>query len=209
VGYKYNSSKVLCFVATKNSRSTTPGEPYRARFLDDHDNLINRPVDRPQVVSTYFTRWNGIDKHNQARQFELRLEKAWFHLVTMIIGICITDAWKGFRYAFRCHKQDEEITICEFADQLAFELLHNNFDNGGSAATKTLNVLSPLRSPARRSPRLLKLSQKFDVAVLNGNLVVEILEATVSPLASTNQVNSFQKGTSRCIMDATDGAAQA
>jgi hypothetical protein len=96
-----------------------------------------------------------------------------------------TDAWKGFRYAFRRHKQDEEITIREFADRLAFELLHNNFDNGGSAATKTLNVLSPLRSPARRSPRLLKLSQKCDEAVLNGNFVVEISEATVSPLAST------------------------
>ena len=67
VGYKYNSSKVLCFVATKNAGSTTPGEPYQARFLDDHDNLINRPVDQPQVISTYFMRSNAIDKHNQAR----------------------------------------------------------------------------------------------------------------------------------------------
>jgi len=66
VGYKYNSSKVLCFVATKNAGSTTAGEPYRARFLDDHDILISRPVDRPELISTYFPRSNGIDKHNQA-----------------------------------------------------------------------------------------------------------------------------------------------
>jgi hypothetical protein len=32
IGYKYNSSKVLCFVATKNAGSTMLGEPYRARF---------------------------------------------------------------------------------------------------------------------------------------------------------------------------------
>jgi hypothetical protein len=37
-GYKYNSSKVLCFVATKKAGSTIAGDPYRARFLDDHDN---------------------------------------------------------------------------------------------------------------------------------------------------------------------------
>jgi len=29
MGYKYNSSKVLCFVATKNAGSTVPGNPYR------------------------------------------------------------------------------------------------------------------------------------------------------------------------------------
>jgi hypothetical protein len=28
IGYKYNSSKVLCFVATKNAGSTVLGEPY-------------------------------------------------------------------------------------------------------------------------------------------------------------------------------------
>jgi predicted GTPase len=32
VGYKYNSSKVLCFVATKNVGSTIAGDPYRACF---------------------------------------------------------------------------------------------------------------------------------------------------------------------------------
>jgi hypothetical protein len=45
VGYKYNSSKVLCFVATKNAGSTLPGEPYRAQFIDDFQNLMSRPVD--------------------------------------------------------------------------------------------------------------------------------------------------------------------
>jgi len=105
VGYKYNSSKVLCFIATKNASLTMPGDFYRALFLDDHDNLSSWPVDHPELISTYFQCSNGIDKHNQARQLELRLEKhwrthnAWFCLVTTIIGVCISDAWKGFRYA--------------------------------------------------------------------------------------------------------------
>ncbi len=88
VGYKYNSSKVLCFVAKKNAGSTLTGEPNQARFIDDFQNLLSRPVDRPELVSKYFLRSNGIDKHNQAHQFELKLEKhwrtqnVWFQLVT-------------------------------------------------------------------------------------------------------------------------------
>jgi len=178
VGYKYNSSKVLCFVATKNAGSTTPGDPYRARFLDDHDNLISRPVDRPELISKYFQRSNGIDKHNQARQFELRLEKhwrtqnAWFRLMTTKIGICVTDAWKGFRYAFQNRKNDEEITIREFADRLAFELINNNF--GCGASDNKIQVLSPLTSPQRRSPRLMRLNKRQVDATIEGNLVLEI-----------------------------------
>jgi hypothetical protein len=107
IGYKYNSSKVFCIVATKNAGSTIAGDPYRACFLDDHDNLASRPVDHPELISKYFQRSNGIDKHNQAWQLELHLKKhwrtqnVWFHLVTSVSGICLTDAWKGYKYAFR------------------------------------------------------------------------------------------------------------
>jgi hypothetical protein len=191
VGYKYNSSKVLCFVATKNAGSTLPGEPYRARFIDDFQNLLSRPVDRPQIISKYFLRSNGIDKHNQACQFELRLEKhwrtqnAWFRLVTTMIGICVTDCWKGYKYAFRGSKNDEEISIRDFADRLAYELLHNNFTASESAAAK---ILSPLLSPARRSPRMLQKHQDAatsSIGVSKGNLVVAITQATVSPLTKS------------------------
>jgi hypothetical protein len=179
VGYKYNSSKVLCFVATKNAGSTIAGDPYRARFLDDHDNLVSRPVDRPELISKYFQRSNGIDKHNQAWQFELRLEKhwrtqnAWFCLVTSVIGICVTDAWKGYKYAFR-NTRKEEMTIRDFADQLAYELIHNNFHSDKSI--NSVKILSPLlQSPRRQSPRFVRKE----------NLVVAVTEATVSPLTKS------------------------
>jgi hypothetical protein len=54
----------LCFVATKNSGSTLPREPYQARFIDDFQSLLSRPVDQPEIISAYFNRSNGIDKHN-------------------------------------------------------------------------------------------------------------------------------------------------
>jgi hypothetical protein len=213
VGYKYNSSKVLCFVATKNAGPTTPGDPYRVHFLDGHDNLISWPVDHPELISTYFQRSNGIDKHNQARQFELRLEKhwrmhnAWFPLMTTIIGICITDAWEGFRYAFQNQKNDEEITIHEFADRLAYELINKNFECG--ASDNKLKVLSPLSSPQRRTPRLMRLNKRQIDGTIEGNLVVEISEASVSPLTSTKPSQLLPKNTGRGNMDATVGAAQA
>jgi hypothetical protein len=147
VGYKYNSSKVLCFVETKNEGLTVAGDPYRARFLDDPDNLISRPVNCPELISKHFQWSNGIDKHNQAHQFELYLEKYWrtqnaeFHLATSVIGIYVTYAWKGYRYAFH-GKSEEDITIQDFADRLAYELIHNNLQSYKSI--NTVKILSPL-----------------------------------------------------------------
>jgi hypothetical protein len=111
IGYKYNSTKVLTFIATTESGSTVPGTPYRARFVDDFDNLLSRPVQRPQVISTYFSRSNAVDKHNQARQSELKLEKhwktqnVWFRLACTMIGITTTDAWKAYKYANNSAKE--------------------------------------------------------------------------------------------------------
>jgi hypothetical protein len=46
-----------------------------------------------------------------------------------MIGICVTDAWKAYRYAFQKQKKCEELTIKDFADRLAYELINNTFDN--------------------------------------------------------------------------------
>ena len=154
-------------------------------------------MDRPELISTYFLRSNGIDKHNQARQFKLRLEKhwrthnAWFRLATTLIGICVTDAWKAYRYAFQKQKNCEELPIKDFADRLAYELINNTFDNNnGNNATQM--VLSPLMSP-RRSPRLLKSNQTREEAPIKTNLEIHISDTTVSPLTShhTKSTNIF------------------
>jgi hypothetical protein len=141
------------------------------------ENLLSRPVDLPELISKYFLRPNGIDKHNQAQQFEMRLEKhwrtqnAWFHLITTIIRICVTDAWKGYRYAFKERKSEEELPVHDFADRLANKLLHNNF--AMDKESNTAKSLLPLKLP-RRSPRLIdKTHGRGLVTDLNHNVVVE------------------------------------
>jgi hypothetical protein len=149
IGYKYNSRKVLCFVASENAGNTLAGEPYRARFKDNNSNLVSRPVDRPHLISTYFLRSNAVDKHNHVRQFELRLEKhwltmnCWFRIFSTILGITVADSWKAYCYGMK----NKTTTICEFADMLAFELMHNSF---GKEYQEERELVSPLR----RSPRL-------------------------------------------------------
>jgi hypothetical protein len=166
IGYKNNPSKVLCFIATKNAGSALPGEPYQAQFADDFENLLSWPVNCPEIISTYFKKSNGVDKHNKAHQFELRLKKhwgtqnAWFRLVAIIIVICVTDAWKGYRYAFRRSKKDEELPVRDFADRLAYKMIHNSFPKEDSSAVA--KELSPLmKSPLRKSPRCHELAVRF------------------------------------------------
>jgi len=76
IGYKYNNKKVLTFILSKGADSTLEGEPYEARFPDRFGNVCIRHVARPQVVSNYFKYCNVVDLHNQARQFDLALEKS-------------------------------------------------------------------------------------------------------------------------------------
>jgi hypothetical protein len=131
----------------KNGGSTITGDPYRVRFLDDHDNLVSRPVDCLELFSNSFQRSNGFNKHNQAWQLELCLEKhwrtqnAWFWLVTSVIGICITDEQEKYKYAFHS-KSEEGISIRDFVDLLAYELIHNNVHSDQSI--NTVKILSPL-----------------------------------------------------------------
>ena len=75
IGYKYNRKKVLTFVMTKGAGTTASGRPYEARFPDKYGNVCVRHVMRPDVIANYFRFSNVVDVHNQARQYELALEK--------------------------------------------------------------------------------------------------------------------------------------
>ena len=127
IGYKYNKKKTLVFLMTKGAGSTEKGEPYEARFPDKFGNLCVRYVARPQVISLYFKYSNVVDVHNQSRQADLSLEKKWvtedcyFRIYTTILGMILTDTWKLFRD--RHHRGFRKVTIIEFADILAKELI--------------------------------------------------------------------------------------
>jgi hypothetical protein len=199
IGYKYNSRKVLNFVATKNAGPTTPGTPYRARFVDDYENLRSRPVVRPAILSSYFMNCNAVDKHNQARQAELKLEKywkthnVWFRLVTTIIGVVVTDAWKGYKYAFKGSKRERETSLKDFADQLAFELCTNIFskttDNEMPQEISPLVAQAVADKPSVEGPALRRGLEIFppveNVIIETDNFGVGVPFLT-SPLTSTD-----------------------
>jgi Transposase IS4 len=131
IGYKYNSRKVIVFLSTKNIAVTTCGKPYRARWRDTNHHGRHRDVKRPSIVSFFFLHSNSIDRHNHARQFELRLEKFWvtangyFRIFTTIAGINATDAWKAYRYQLPVNHADKTMTILKFCDIMTKEMLEN------------------------------------------------------------------------------------
>jgi len=124
IRYKYNKKKVLTFVMSKGAGKSTDGEPYEARFPDKYGNVCVRLVRRPAILANYFKYSNYVDMHNQARQFDLALEKKWithnayFRLYTTMVGMTVTDTWKILK------KQDSShSSITEFADILAQDML--------------------------------------------------------------------------------------
>jgi hypothetical protein len=92
------------------------------------------------------------------------------------------DAWKGYWYAFHHSKKVDELPVREFADRLAYELIHNNFKAGDSTVAKALSPL--MKSPTRRSPWRHDLSVHF---------VPNVSETAISPLTSTNSSSTKVK----------------
>jgi hypothetical protein len=92
--------------------STRPGTPYEMKFPTEHENVGVRMLDHLDAISKYFMHFNVIDKHNQACQIELHLEKYWvtldpyFRLHTTIFGRNVADCWKVCNYhgLFNGHK---------------------------------------------------------------------------------------------------------
>jgi len=84
VGYKYTKKAVLKFVFTKGAGSTAPGDSYEARFPDKYGNVCVRYVSHLELMTNYFKYSTFVDLHNQARKFDLRLEKSSSHtLITL------------------------------------------------------------------------------------------------------------------------------
>jgi len=133
IGYKYNSKKILCFVSTKNVGSTEPTCYYEAHWLNKNGNMMSTCVPRPKIINDYLLHLNTIDRHNHVHQFLLWLEKHWktedgyFQIITTIFGICITNAWKAYRFHIGNRHHHKQMTIDDFADLLCHDCLNNKF----------------------------------------------------------------------------------
>ena len=77
VAYWYSTQKTLSFIMTPGAGTTRKGTPYEMKYATDCDNVGGQFVDHLEVLSKFFEESNCVDRHNQARQFELHLEKCW------------------------------------------------------------------------------------------------------------------------------------
>ncbi len=100
IGWKFNSNKVMTFLATDRAGSIAPSpNPYKIRFPDQYGNLRFRNIPRPGIVNLYYQYNNKIDVHNNFRQNFLGLEKKWitlnpyFRMLTTIIGVDVVDCY--------------------------------------------------------------------------------------------------------------------
>jgi hypothetical protein len=130
VGYRYNCKKVLSFVGTKDAGDTAvnPARPYYAKFPDEYNNVASRAIDRPFIISEYFTSSNCIDAHNHIRQGVLKLEKhwvtqqCWYRIFTTMLGINLTDAWKAHHHGLGDEKRHKNMKVKKFADLVALQI---------------------------------------------------------------------------------------
>jgi hypothetical protein len=154
IGYKYNSRKSLCFISHKDAGATECTDFYEAKWKDRNGNTESRRVPRPDVMGRYFRVCNRVDMHNHARQSLLALEKHWvmmtgyFWMITTILGMCITDAWKGYRHHLNKQHRHKDMDMKDFASALAYDMLHNDFDNL-VAADRVLVIDSRVRGELR------------------------------------------------------------
>ena len=77
IGYRYNSRKTIFFLCHADAGPTECTDFYEAKWKDDNQNTQVRRIPQPEIIGRYFKCSNLVDIHNQARQYELGLEKHW------------------------------------------------------------------------------------------------------------------------------------
>ena len=132
IGYKYNSRKVLVFIATEGAGITEPVDPYLSRFHDIYSNVSVHPVVRPHLLGRYFNACNAIYNHNSMRQSDVSLEKYWatpsgyFRLATTLaLGIGRTDGKLLLCHGISEGSVDKEILTREYNNRTIYDCFNN------------------------------------------------------------------------------------
>ena len=103
VAYAWSQKGVSYFISTCGS--TDPHEiKYESKFEDEWGNTNYKLIDRPCFAHFLYQYLPLIDEHNKQRQSLLQLEKRWLtkcpwtRLVSSILGMCVVDMHRIFRY---------------------------------------------------------------------------------------------------------------
>ena len=196
LGYKYNSSKVLTFVMTKDAGCTNPGDKkYHARFPDKYGNVHERLMQRPEILSQYFDVSDIIDSHNHLRQFRLGLEShwitrnPWFRISTSLFGMTITDVHRASQYHANTtdNKSDgplKGMTICDCANFIAHDLIHNKYPRKVSTAEAPRAYLPPANTiAATRNAQLFVENTRSQVTTAF-NYALDHMSSTICSMPS-------------------------
>ena len=149
MGYKYCRTKVILFLFNEGAGHTEckPEYCYEAKWKDVNLNTRIRKVDRPHVAWLYFSKSNEIDILNQARQFELRLEKHWItrdgfsRIVTTLFGICVVDVWMGYKWHCHTNHRHKNMPLLQLADLLSLDCLNNPFSKASTLDTSAHSIV--------------------------------------------------------------------
>ena len=73
--HKYNSRKVLSFVATEGAGRNTLGVTYLSKYPDQFSNVSIRLVDCPPLMFKFYCLVNEVESHNKSQQLDIVLVK--------------------------------------------------------------------------------------------------------------------------------------
>ena len=128
IGYKYNSRKVLGFIATEGTGVTETGYPYLSRLPDFYPNVSVCPVVRPRLLGIYFNACNLIYNHNMMRHYDLALDRylvtqsGYFRLSpTVELGMDITDGKLLYCHGVSEGEVDIKISTLEYNNRTVYE----------------------------------------------------------------------------------------
>ena len=134
IGYRYNSRKVLGFIATEGAGNTESGDPYLSCFPDIFSNVSVRLVVRPHLLGRYFNACNAIGNHNRMWKSDIALEKYWvtqsgyFRLATTV-AFGISNTYGKLLY---CHgvaegNFDKKCSTLEYSNRTFYDCFNNPF----------------------------------------------------------------------------------
>ena len=128
IGYKYNSRKVLGFIATEGAESTESGDLYLSHFPDIFSSVYVRPLVHPHLLGRYFDTCNAIDNQNRIRKSDITLEKYWvtqsgyFRLATTVsLGMGITDGKLLYCHGVVEGNVDKKISNFEYNNRAVYD----------------------------------------------------------------------------------------
>ena len=128
IGYRYNFSKVLGFIADEGAGSTEPGDTYLSPFPDIYSNVYVWPVVCTHFLVGYFNACNGIDNHNRMWQYDLALENIlgnieWIFYTCKYSGIGYGYyRWESYILSWCCREKcGQEISTLEYNNRTFYD----------------------------------------------------------------------------------------